>query len=219
MAKRKKPSEYQKELRNARRRIQRLQKRGYIINEYVPSGTPLEEIQKYYSLEALYERARYVTESGTVLTGTEAKQYLRSRSARKGWETRKGRAEEQPEVTEEYAGFETLVFEALDSLIATIESWTPEPLWTNSVIAEKENQKDKLLDLLTNFNSEEERLRVAEAINDNAMEINEIAHRIMYETYRFDLVYYAPRGIYDFSADYARLAEIIGKSRIPSLEI
>lgn len=219
MAKRKRPSKYQQELRNARRRIKRLQERGYILNESVPSGLSLQKLKKEYSLEALYERARYVTESGIVLTGTEARKALRSRSARRGWETRRGRAEQQPQVTEEYAGFETLVFESLDSLIATIESWSPEPLWTASVIAEKENQKDKLLDLLTNFNSEEERLRVAEAINDNAMEINEIAHRIMYETYRFDLVYYEPRGIYDFSADYARLAEIIGKSRIPSMEI
>ena len=109
MAKRKKPSKYQQELRNARRRIKRLQERGYILNEYVPSGISLQKLRKEYSLEALYERARYVTESGVVLTGTEARKALRSRSARRGWETRRGRTEQQPEVTEEYAGFENIV--------------------------------------------------------------------------------------------------------------
>ena len=216
MAKRKKPSKYQLEYQRVRRRINRLEKQGYTVPVKLSKSYSLKALQKEFSLEALYEKSFYVNKYGEIIPAVEERKVRRSESARKGWQTRRGEIQEQP--TEQFAVYETIIFDNLESLISTIESWTPEPLWTDTVIAEKENQKNKLLELITGYRTEEEKLRIAESINQNAMEVNEIAHRIMYETYRFDLVYYQPRGYYDFSADYARLAFLIGQSGIPPME-
>lgn len=217
MAKRNKPSKYQQELQRVRRRIRSLEKQGYIVDAELPKKTTLAKLKRDYSLEALYEKSIYITPLGEIVPAREERKARRSESARKGWETRRKKEIEEGAI-ESFASFETIVIDALDSLLRTIEAWQPEPMWTKSVPQEKENQKDKLYELLTSYKSEQERQRLAEIINSNAPEINELAHRIMYETYRFDLVYYEPRGEYDFNADYARLADIVGKSRIPPME-
>ena len=219
MAKRKKPSKYQQELQRVRRRIRSLEKQGYIVDAELPKKTTLAKLKRDYSLEALYEKSFYVNPIGDIIPATEERKARRSESARKGWETRRGRTQtEEAPTTEYFAEFEEIVFNNLDMLISTIESWTPEPLWTDTVIAEKENQKDKLYQLLTSFSSKEQKLQAAERINENATEVNELAHNIMYETYRFDLVYYKPRGYYDFNEDYQKLAQIIGASGLTPFE-
>lgn len=222
MAKRKRPSKYQQELRNARRRIKRLQERGYIINEYVPSGTSLQQLKKEYSLEALYERARYVTESGRVLTGTEARKYLRSRSARRGWETRRGRTEAPPVTPDEteFVPYEETIFRNMYEIIGLAEAWTPNPDWTPEVVDIKRQQKDALLDLLESFEiTTEAKLQAAERIQENATEVNEIATRIMYATYRPNQVYSQKYDFYNFDEDYHRLSSILGASGIVPMKL
>lgn len=79
-----------------KRRIKQLEKRGYNLENYklpkVPktgSKKEYERLVKSLSLNKLYEKATYTTESGDILRGNVARERERSRAAIKAAKTRK----------------------------------------------------------------------------------------------------------------------------------
>lgn len=79
-----------------KRRMKRLEKRGYNLEKYrlpkVPktgSKKEYERLVKSLTLNRLYEKATYETESGQILKGNVARERERSRAAIKAAKTRK----------------------------------------------------------------------------------------------------------------------------------
>lgn len=90
MAKRKKPSAYQKEMRRINRRIRALEKRGYLIPQAYKEELKGYSWQKLRTVKPvnIYAKAQYVNRYGTVMSGREGRAYERHRAAIKGKITR-----------------------------------------------------------------------------------------------------------------------------------
>lgn len=224
MARRNYISDYRKEIQTIRRRIRRLQARGYEIE--IPSfQTPTKSVTKReyerlrnkYSLKNLYKEATYTSESGETIRGTERRKQEAQERGRKAAETRRRNRENpfesdipQYQWSGEYTSYENKIISNLQNLISTIESWTPEPEWTPNVAEIKRQHKDVLLGKIQRaISNDTNKTRLAEALESNATEIYNIANRLMYATYAPNLVYSKRRDFYSPTEDYLRIDEIL----------
>lgn len=93
MAKRKKPSAYQKEMRRINRRIRAMEKRGYLIPQAYKEELKGYSWQKLRTVKPvnIYAKAQYVNRYGTVMSGREGRAYERHRAAIRGKVTREVR--------------------------------------------------------------------------------------------------------------------------------
>lgn len=99
-----------RERKNALRRLNRLVGKGYQLNLDVDLGIPSDfisytEYRKFKSKvkpENVLKKAKYETETGQVISGTEARKRERSASAKKGVQTRTERKYYVEEYTGEY---------------------------------------------------------------------------------------------------------------------
>lgn len=88
---------FQKEINRIKSFIRKAEERGYEFNNITLPTKPdritkpyLKAIREEYTPDRLYEKARYIdTDTGEILTGTEARKLERSLASKKGHETRK----------------------------------------------------------------------------------------------------------------------------------
>lgn len=201
MAKRNYRAEYMRERKNALRRLNRLVGKGYQLNLDIDLGIPSDfisytEYRKFKSKvkpENVLKKAKFQTETGQVISGTEARKRERSASARKAAERRRERQAEPQDITipiEVEIGepqppiFEDIVIQRLYDLIDKINNWTAPDGMDDGVVAKKFNRLQELLRFIeTSTSTDEGRQRVAENIQENAEQLNEILDRLMYATY------------------------------------
>lgn len=223
MAKRNYRAEYMRERKNALRRLNRLVGKGYQLNLDVDLGIPSDfisyaEYRKFKSKvksENVLKKAKYETETGQVISGTEARKRERSASARKAAERRRERRSEPQDITtpiEVEIGdkvveptlpiFEDIVIQRLYDLIDRIDNWTPTSEMTGSVPGVKYRRLQELKGTILSLTStKEDKIRVGENIQRNAEQLNELLDRLMYAVYRRD--YETNRsGTYDFVNGY-----------------
>lgn len=204
MAKRNYRAEYMRERKNALRRLNRLEGKGYQLNLDVDLGIPSDfisyaEYKKFKSKvkpENVLKKAKFQTETGQVISGTEARKRERSASARKAAERRRERQAEPQDITRpieveieepQLPIFEDIVIQRLYDLIDRIDDWTPTSEMTGSVPGIKYRRLQELKGAIISLTStKEDKIRVGENIQRNAEQLNEILDRLMYAVYKRD---------------------------------
>lgn len=99
--------EYKKQRRRVKQLVGRLEKRGYKVPETIipkqPKRITQKSVQRLEKITSEYiyghRKTKYVTESGKAVKGTEGVKIERSRSAKKGHETRKVMKQEIERIT------------------------------------------------------------------------------------------------------------------------
>lgn len=98
----------------------------------------------------------------------------------------------------------------LDDIIEKIENWSPSTIWSESLKQIKEKDKNLLASTLYSVLASEGREAVARRCNENAVEVNMIVDRVLYDSGNS----YYTRGVDGVNQDIQRFAAIIKGSGI-----
>lgn len=158
---------YRKEVARIKRFMRRAEQRGYMFDFEIPkepARVTKQSVSKLKNLTAteLYKKAQFVdTQTGEIISGTEGRKLERSRSARKGQETkkRKKQAEQQFWTGQAPAGATTqtsiptpvatgedLFGNILDEIVSKLEQ-SPSEEYTNMYSGKKQKRRSDLIEL------------------------------------------------------------------------
>lgn len=188
--------------------------------------------------QTLYEKAVYVSPEGISIEGTKRRVQERYESAAKGAETRERHyiakliqkskqfdrdyEDYNYEWYDNYEGYQTGAAPSgvpapterttlvLDNIIEQIETWEPSPLWSDDLKKLKEKDRNLLGSTLYGVLASEGREAVSRRCQENAIELNAIVDRVLFESGDG----YRRRGVDGVNQDIQRFAAIIKGSAI-----
>lgn len=201
---------YKELQRRLKRKLRDVKKRGFTpnramkeewLNPEVPKGITKRQIEKLQSaLSNIYDYVRYYNPlTDQYISGTERRKQERSEASRKSWETRREnirRAKEERDrfwdeyydVMEQgdYEGyFDDVPDESeliLDQVKSMINSWQPDPRWSNQLTSIKQEDVNILDSILMGAIGEQGTVQVARNINENGTELLQLINQILYES-------------------------------------
>ena len=202
--------EYQKQLRNLKRRIQRKVNAGYIVpDNIIPKRPKVINPESITNLtkrtgEYIARKSVYIMPTGKKIKGEERLKQERSERSKKAAETRKSYYEAQKEANN--SSTQRVSEEANNSLIPQVsnepvyeletlfqkfidifESWVPEDIYSSNIFSEdlktyKQRDKDRALGIINGAREQLGITQVAMNIQNNANRLNELAVKILYES-------------------------------------
>lgn len=180
---------YKKEVKRLERNVKTMKRRGYMFAENsVPSipkrvrRSQLNKIQRMTTKD-LYKKATFYDPiENEIVSGDEMQRRIRSRASKKGHETRnKNKEKQKTDSTETQAGEPpNEVDDVLRYVQELIETWTPNPLWSEWFVEIKRNDKDTLDTVLGGGISQLSERIVAKNLEANAYEVKDLAWKICY---------------------------------------
>ena len=182
--------EYQRELRNLKRRVETKRKKGYSIPESIIPNKPKvitpESILnlKKRTGEYIAKKSVYISPEGTKVKGTERLKQERSEASKKGAETRrKNYYKSRPEVKIAPPEMRANdIKDTLENIREQIEQWTPSNYWSEELIVYKTRDKNRVQGILDGALAELGEEQVALNAMQNADELNRLLGKVLYES-------------------------------------
>lgn len=185
-----------KQRKRIRQAIRRLEKRGYSVPENILPPTPKHPTEKTLSrltkitTDYLYKKSVYISPEGVTMKGTERHKMERSEAAKRAAETRRKFYEEpKGPNTAEPGGYGDGVIEepeetyvALWRIQEMIDEWEPNPLWSQELTVMKAQDVYRLSNLLQSAIRNEGEDAVAQRVQDNALDIQDIVERVLHSS-------------------------------------
>ncbi len=177
--------EFNKQVKRVKNFIRRATKRGFTFDVDIPS-MPKRVTQKALNAvknltpDVLYKKAQYVSvDTGELMTGTEGRAYERKQAAkhrREAKQTASVSVLDIPVVDTPVI----MVDEVLDKVMSEIAQWQPLTSWNENYAVRKENDRDKLYDLMNSMVSTHGKETVAMRLEREATRVTDIINIILY---------------------------------------
>lgn len=186
--------EYANELRKLKRRVRNIEKRGYSVSKSLIPKKPktirqesIENLKKRKS-EFIYKRSVYTSPQGTTIKGTERRSQERSEAAKKAAETRWQRFYEEQEREQDHSNYKYDPNPSYDKLVMfqnvyeQFALWTPNSWWSDELKELKQRDRDIGWGILQGAINELGSDAVADNMYNNALRVNELVNKILYES-------------------------------------
>lgn len=157
------------EIKRIKRFIREAEKRGYVFSENVipkmPKVATAATVRKYQAInpKGLYKKAAYY-DQGKKISGSKRRAEERSEAAKKAAQTRKINR----------------TVKVLKEVQRIIAEWTPNPAWSDDLASMKEQDKNKLENMLNAAIATEGEYAVAKRLEDKYAEVIELVYAIIY---------------------------------------
>lgn len=186
----KQTSAHAKQLKRVRQFISRAEKRGYRFTDAFKDSLKEASTQKlkYYKPEKLYSLATALSETGEIISGTEARKIERSISAKKSADTRRRKREEKEQ--EYYPdGGDIIYGNILEEFIERLQEPVPEYSTSKSgrefkkpeqLIQESNRQKTFLLNLTFRTAQEIGTSALGWRLQEQADTVNSLTNYVLY---------------------------------------
>lgn len=193
--------EYAKELRKLKRRVRDISKRGYSIPSTIIPKKPqtinpesIENIRKR-DTKYIYKRSVYVSPEGTIIKGTERRTQERHEAALKAAETKRinfYKRKNDEWANDNQSNYESEYNYSYDpayekyivfmTVYEDFEQWTPSDWWSDDLKKYKQRDRDRGWGILQGAINELGEDAVADNLNANAVRVNELVSKILYES-------------------------------------
>ena len=157
------------EIKRIKRFIREAEKRGYVFSDNVipkmPKVATAATVRKYQAIrpKGLYKKAAYY-DQGKKISGSKRRAEERSEAAKKSAQTRR-------------INRTVKVLKEVQKIIA---EWTPNPAWSDDLAQMKEQDKNRLENMLNGAIATEGEYAVAKRLEEKYSEVIELVYAIIY---------------------------------------